>query len=228
VAYLLDAGDLVEAEGTARTSLACLRDIPQGWDGQAGFMIANVLAAVAAARALGVAPADIRDALACFEPGRDNPGRLDVFRVGGIPVVLDYAHNPAALAAVGEFIEARWGRPGVAVLTLPGDRPDALVAESAHAVARAFDRVVVYEDTDLRGREPGEMTKLIEPALTEARPGLRAEPAATLAEAVMIGLALAAPADPVLLVYEKLEPVLALLADLGAERHAGALADQSR
>jgi cyanophycin synthetase len=227
VAYLLDDGDLIEAEGAARTTLASLHDLPQGW-GQAGFMVANVLAAIAAARALGVAAVDIRDALARLEPGRDNPGRLDVFHVGEIPVVLDYAHNPAALAAVGEFIETRWGRPGVAVLTLPGDRSDALVAESAHAVARAFDRVVVYEDTDLRGRAPGEMTKLIGSALTEVRPGLRGEPAASLAEAVMLGLALAAPGDPVLLVYEKLEPVLALLADLGAERHAGALADQSR
>jgi cyanophycin synthetase len=228
VAYLLDDGNLVEAEGTARTTLACLRDIPQGWDGQAGFMIANVLAAVAAARGLGVTPADIRAALACFEPGRDNPGRLDVFRVGGIPVVLDYAHNPAALAAVGEFIEARWGRPGVAVLTLPGDRSDTLVAESAHAVARAFGQVVVYEDTDLRGREPGEMTRLISLALADVRPGLCGQPAGSLAEAVVAGLALATPDVPVLLVYEKLEPVLALLAGLGAERYAGTLADQSR
>jgi cyanophycin synthetase len=227
VAYLLDGTDVVEAEGAARTALASLRDIPQSW-GQAGFMVANALAAVAAARALGVAAVDIRDALARFEPGRDNPGRLDVFRVGGIPVVLDYAHNPPALTAVGEFIETRWGRPGVAVLTLPGDRPDALVEEGAHAVARAFDRVVVYEDTDLRGREPGEMTKLIGSALTEVRPGLRGEPAASLAEAVMLGLALAAPDDPMLLVFEKLEPVLALLAELGAEREAGALASPSR
>jgi cyanophycin synthetase len=228
VAYLLDDGNLVEAEGAARTTLACLRDLSLGGDRQAGFMVANVLAAVAAARALGLTAADVRAALACFVPGRDNPGRLDLFRVGDIPVILDYAHNPAALAAVGEFVAARWGRPGVAVLTLPGDRPDALIAESARAVAGAFDRVVIYEDTDLRGRDPGEMTKLIGSALAEVRPGLRDEPAASLAEAVRLGLALAAPDEPVLLVYEKLEPVLALLADLGAERYAGVLADQSR
>lgn len=228
LAYLLEDGNVVEAEGAARTILTGLRDIPAAGDGQAGFMIANVLAAVAAARALGLSAAAVRDALACFEPGRDNPGRLDVFRIGDIPVVLDYAHNPAALAAVGEFVAARWGRPGVAVLTLPGDRPDALVTDSARAVAGSFDRVVVYEDTDLRGREPGEMTRLIGSALTEGRPGPRVAPAGGLAEAVMLGLALAAPDDPVLVVYEKLEPVLALLADLGAERHAVTLADQSR
>ena len=187
-------------------------------------MAANVLAAVAAARALGLTAQEIGDALAAFEPSRDNPGRLDVFTAGEVPVVLDYAHNPAALAAVGEFVSRRWDRDSVAVLTLPGDRTDALVVESAHAVGRAFDRVVIYEDVDLRGREPGEMTKLISSALAEVRPEIRIVPAASMEEAVTLGLALATPADPMLVVYEKLEPVLALLDRLGAERSAAVLA----
>jgi cyanophycin synthetase len=224
VAYLLDDGELVEAEGATRRTLVGRREVPQGWDGEAGFMVANVLAAAAAVRALGATAQEIGDALAAFEPIRDNPGRLDVFTVGEVPVVLDYAHNPAALAAVGAFVSGRWGRDNVAVLTLPGDRTDVLVADSARAVARAFDRVVIYEDVDLRGREPGEMTKLISSALTEVRPDIRYEPAASMEEAVTLGLALAAPADPVLVVYEKLEPVLALLGRLGAERTAGVLA----
>ncbi len=224
VAYLLDDGELVEAEGATRCTLASRHEVPQCWDGEAGFMVANVLAAVAAARALGATAREIGDALAAFEPSRANPGRLDVLTAGEVPVVLDYAHNPAALAAVGEFVSGRWGRDSVAVLTLPGDRTDALVAESAHAVARAFDRVVIYEDVDLRGREPGQMTKLISSALTEVRPEIRCEPAASMEEAVTLGLALATPADPVLVVYEKLEPVLALLGRLGAERSTGVLA----
>ncbi len=224
VAYLLDDGELVEAEGATRRTLVGRREVPQGWDGEAGFMVANVLAAAAAVRALGATVQEIGEALAAFEPIRDNPGRLDVFTVGEVPVVLDYAHNPAALAAVGAFVSGRWGRDNVAVLTLPGDRTDVLVAESARAVARAFDRVVIYEDVDLRGREPGEMTKLISSALTEVRPDIRYVPAASMEEAVTLGLALAAPADPVLVVYEKLDPVLALLGRLGAERTAGVLA----
>ena len=224
VAYLLDDGELVEAQGATRCTLAGRREVPQGWDGEAGFMAANVLAAIAAVRALGATAQEIGDALAAFEPIRDNPGRLDVFTAGEVPVVLDYAHNPAALAAVGKFVSGRWGRDSVAVLTLPGDRTDELVADSARAVARAFDRVVIYEDVDLRGREPGEMTKLISSALTEVRPEIRYVPAASMEEAVTLGLALAAPADPVLVVYEKLEPVLALLGRLGAERSAGVLA----
>ncbi len=223
-AYLLDDGDLVEVTGSARATLASMHDLVLSVDGQARFMVANVLAAIAAARALGVSIATIRTALESIEPSRDNPGRLDTYRVGAVPVILDYAHNPAALAAVGHFIRERWDRDGVAVLTLPGDRTDAQVTESAQAVAQAFDRVVIYEDLDLRGRAPGEMTSLIRAALTEARPGSYCESAASMEQAVARGLALAAHSDPVLIVYEKLAPVQQLLADHGAERGAPRLA----
>jgi cyanophycin synthetase len=223
-AYLLDDGDLVEVTGSARATLASVHDLALSVDGQARFMVANVLAAIAAARALGVSIATIRTALESIEPGRDNPGRLDTYRVGAVPVVLDYAHNPAALAAVGQFMRERWDRDGVAVLTLPGDRTDAQVTESAQAVAQAFDRVVIYEDLDLRGRAPGEMTSLIRAALTEARAGSYCESAGRLEQAVARGLALAAGSGPVLIVYEKLAPVQQLLAEHGAERGAPRLA----
>jgi cyanophycin synthetase len=223
-AYLLDGGDLVQATGSARATLASAHDLAICAGGQAKFMVANVLAAIAAARSLCVPVTTIRTALEFLDPSRDNPGRLEMFRVGEVPVVLDYAHNPAALAAVGQFIRQHWDRDGVAVLTLPGDRPDAQVAESAKAVAQAFDRVVIYEDLDLRGREPGEMTKLITTTLADARPGIFCEPAASMEQAVTCGLGLAADTDPVLVVYEKLAPVQKLLTGLGAERGTGLLA----
>ena len=71
--YLLDDGWLVEAERARRAALADLHHLPQFWDGHAGFMVANVLAALAAARAFGVPAEDLRGALASFEPSRDNP-----------------------------------------------------------------------------------------------------------------------------------------------------------
>src|SRR5216684_2778055 len=65
----------------------------------------------------------------------------------------------------------------VAAVTLPGDRRDDLVTATAAAVAAWFGRVVVYEDSDLRGRRPGEMTELISAALTARRPGITIEAA---------------------------------------------------
>jgi cyanophycin synthetase len=223
-AYLLEDGDLVEAVGSTRAILASVRDLALCEDGQATFMVANALAAIAAARSLGVSGATVRAVLESLEPATDNPGRLDMFHIGEVPVVLDYAHNPAALAAVGQFLHKRWGRDGVAVLTLPGDRTNAQLTESVQAVAQSFDRVVIYEDLDLRGRDPGEMTMLIRAALAAARPDIVCESAVSMEEAVARGLALAAPADPVLVVYEKLAPARKLLASLGAEHGAQLMA----
>jgi cyanophycin synthetase len=216
IAYVMDAGWLVEIDAGRRSPLIDVEQLLCAFAGEADFLVANVLAAVAACRALGVREDDVRLALSSFDPGRDNPGRADVHWLGSIPCVVDYAHNPAALDAVGRLIERHWHRPAVAVLTLPGDRRDDLVKESAEAVARSFDRVVVYEDTDLRGRRVGEMTGLVTSALTGARPGIRCVPAGTLEDAVTAAVRLAAPSDPILLVYEKLRPVSALLEGIGA------------
>ena len=49
-----------------------------------------------------------------------------------------------------------------AVFGLPGDRTDDLLAESARIAARTFDRIIVREDGDKRGREPGAVAALIE------------------------------------------------------------------
>jgi cyanophycin synthetase len=160
---------------------------------------------------------DVRRALTTFTPAEANPGRGNIYQVGSSPVVVDYGHNAAALAAMGRLLHDAWAGDPVAAITLPGDRRDDLVAETAATVAAWFGQVVVYEDGDLRGRSPGEMTRLITAALEAGRPGMTIVPAAGPSEALRCALALTSgPADPVLFLYEKLEPVLALLGSLGA------------
>ena len=60
------------------------------------------------------------------------------------------------------------------------------------------------------------MTALITAAMKRARPGIRCRAVAGLAAAVSAALALATPGDPILLLYEKLGPVQALLTGIGA------------
>ncbi|TDE11532.1 HlyD family efflux transporter periplasmic adaptor subunit, partial [Actinomadura sp. 6K520] len=48
-------------------------------------------------------------ALRTFDPPTHNPGRGCVYRIGGNPVLVDYAHNPAAVAAMGALVERHWG-----------------------------------------------------------------------------------------------------------------------
>jgi cyanophycin synthetase len=216
IACLLRDGQLIEARGGEETVLLHADELPGSFGGAAAHLLANALAAAAACRALGVSVKDIRRGFATFTPAGANPGRGNVYQVGGVPLVVDYGHNPAALASMGRLLHEAWDGQPIAAITLPGDRRDDLIEESAATVATWFSRVVVYEDRDLRGREAGEMTRLISAALTRHRPDIAILTAGGPDEALRTALALASPADPVLLTYETLGPVRDLLDGLGA------------
>ncbi|GAA2640884.1 cyanophycin synthetase [Dactylosporangium fulvum] len=215
-AYLLADGWLVELADQRWVPLLAVKELGGGFGGAARHLVANALAAAAAARSLGVATARLAERLRSFG-GAENPGRGTLLRVGGVHVLVDYAHNPAALDAVSDLVQRVWGcERAVATITLPGDRRDDLLRESARVIAARFQRVVLYEDADRRGRSPGEVPAILRDELLRVAPATTCVDVRTVEEAVPAALALARPGDVVLLLYEKIEPVLSLLGALGA------------
>ncbi|WP_433080908.1 cyanophycin synthetase [Dactylosporangium sp. CA-052675] len=217
-AYLLADGWLVELAGRRWVPLLAANELGGGFGGAARHLVANALAAAAAARVLGVTTAQVADRLRRFgtDPA-DNPGRGTLLRCGDVDVLVDYAHNPAAIAAVSDLVERVWGcERAVAAITLPGDRRDDLLRESATVVGSRFGRVVLYEDADRRGRAPGEVPGIVRDELLRAAPETACVEVRTVDEAVPAALAMARPGDVVLLLYEKIEPLLALLESHGA------------
>jgi cyanophycin synthetase len=103
----------------------------------------------------------------------------------------------------------------VAAVTLPGDRRDDLVVQTAEAIATWFGTVIIYEDSDKRGRAPGEMQALISAALRRARPGITCQLADGPEQALRTAVALADGA-PTLFLFEKLAAAQAALAAIGA------------
>jgi cyanophycin synthetase len=214
--YEVADGHIVESSSGQSRQLLRVAELPGAFGGRASHLVANALAAVAACRAAGVSDHDIRLGLASFTPCRANPGRGNMYRAAASPVIVDYGHNEAALSATGDMIVRVWGGQPVAALTLPGDRRDDLITQTSAAVAARFGKVVVYEDSDKRGRRPGEMTQLITDALRAARPGIVCQQASSATDALRQALALADGA-PVLFVYEKLALAREALAAAGAE-----------
>jgi cyanophycin synthetase len=226
-AYLLEDGWLVQASGGRRTPLIPVAELPGAFGGAAGYAAANALAAAAAARALGASQQVVAERLADFDPPVHNPGRGTLLRVGPVSVFVDYAHNPAALAEVLRTLHRLWGADRcVAAVTLPGDRRDDLLAASAQVIADGVGRAVLYDDEDLRGRAPGEVSALVEREMRGRRPKLRAVRADGYRAAVDTALELAEPGDVVLVLYERAETVLAYLAGRGAVPAEAALRGQ--
>jgi len=214
--YEVIDGQLTETVGAERRPVLPVASLPGAFGGRAAHVVANALAAVAACRALGVSITDITRGLAAFRPPADNPGRATFFRAGVTPVVVDYAHNAAAVEATGRFLHEVFGTAPVAAVTLPGDRQDELLVQTAEAVAAWFGPVVVYEDSDKRGRATGEMLALIDSALRAARPGITVQHAENPADALRAALRLAG-GGPVLFLYEKLAFATDALAAVGAQ-----------
>ena len=216
-AYLLEDGWLVQATGGRRTPLIRFADLPGAFGGAAVYAAENALAAAAAARALGASQEVVAERLADFEPRIHNPGRATLLRIGDVSLFVDYAHNPAALAAVLRTLHRLWGADRcLAAVTLPGDRRDDLLAASAQVLADGVTRAVLYDDEDLRERAPGEVPALVEREMRGSRSALHPVRADGYRCAVEAALRLAGPGEVILVLYENVDTMLAYLAERGA------------
>ncbi|HYP53924.1 MAG TPA: Mur ligase family protein, partial [Pyrinomonadaceae bacterium] len=133
-------GWVVEASPEGEREVLSVAGVPVTMWGTAEFQVSNVLAAVAASRAMGASVEQLA-ALSTFRSDRDNPGRFNLFRVAsGGYVLMDYAHNPEALRAISQMV-GRWqGYEVTGIVAAPGDRADELIKEGARAAARGGRR----------------------------------------------------------------------------------------
>jgi cyanophycin synthetase len=120
-------------------------------------------------------------------------------------VLVDYAHNAAAVAGLMDFVQHVEARRRIGVIAVPGDRRDDDV-RAVGRLAAGLDRVIVKEDDDPRGRQRGEIAELLIAGLVEG------------------GL----PRDRVEVVHEELAAVDRLLAELDDGDLGIVLADDVR
>lgn len=159
-----DGGLLVLHDRGIRTPLLAAAAIPATLEGQADFNIANAAAAALIALGLGQPAAFVARALSTFAASFAlNPGRLNVVDRGGVRVILDYAHNPAGIAALAQLVgrlRPRHSR-ALGLLCIPGDRRDDDIRAVGAIGARHFDRLFFREEPGRRGRPPGEIVRLL-------------------------------------------------------------------
>jgi cyanophycin synthetase len=148
--------------------------LPATFEGRARMNVQNALAAAGAAWAAGAHLHDIRQGLRTFSTSYFMaPGRLNMFELDGYRVIVDYAHNPPAVAALGEFVDllakpSAGGRRAlvtgqrIGVMATAGDRREEDIVELGRIAAHHFDAIIIREDANPRGRRRGETASLIE------------------------------------------------------------------
>ena len=156
---------ILKGEQTIRIEKAVSCPLTMG--GMAPFMTANALAASLAAFCQGINIDLIRQGLKTFQlSDQQTPGRMNLFEVGNYHVLIDYAHNPHGYEAVGEFVK-NWQGKKIGIIGGAGDRRDADLQLLGEIAANFFDKIIIKEDEDKRGRIPGEAAKIIAQGITK-------------------------------------------------------------
>jgi len=155
--------------GETHTPLLWTHLIPATIEGRAMHNVQNAMFAAALAYNMGVSIEDIRHGLRTFDSTFfQAPGRMNIYNEHPFKVILDYAHNAAAVNAICSLVD-RFDVEGrkIVVLAAPGDRRDEDIREIAGIAARHFDHFICRRDDNTRGRGPDEVAVMLKDKLLE-------------------------------------------------------------
>lgn len=221
---LLEGEEIVLRTTEAQMRLP-LREVPFVWlEGvPLMFQVENLMAALLAGHGLGLSFDQLARAACTFEnDAGNNPGRFNRFTIRGATVIADYGHNADAMQALVQAVAdaRRKARAAGAktrchlVISAAGDRRDEDIRVQTRLLAPHFDRVVLFEDACMRGRETGETLTLLSEGLAQA--GFVGETTQVFGEFLAIDEAIAGLAkdDLCLVLVDQVEAALAHLAKL--------------
>ena len=170
-AAVYENGYITIMKGTWKIRVSKVTDIPITYGGKALHNIMNTLPAVLATYLFkDISIEDIRSALSTFVPSASQtPGRLNLFEFKHFKFLVDFAHNPAGLELLCDFVTKMDGTPKVGIISGTGDRRDEDIKELGRISARCFDEIIIRQDKNLRGRTAEEIVNLLVEGLNETK-----------------------------------------------------------
>jgi len=219
-AAVFENGYVSILKGTWKIRVHKVTDIPITYGGKAIHNIMNTLPAVLATYLYtNITIDDIKQALRTFIPSDvQTPGRLNLFQFKKFQILLDFAHNPAGLKLLGDFIHKMDLSPKVGIITGTGDRRDEDIRELGRISGKYFDEIIIRQDGSLRGRTSEEIIKLLKEGIDEMKQ--KVTPVTILKnerEAILYAYKNAKPGSLVTLLADKVDDSLELIKKLKEE-----------
>src|SRR6185436_13233112 len=97
------------------------------------------------------------------------PGRLNLFEFRTFKFLVDFAHNPAGLELLCDFVSKMDGTPKVGIISGTGDRRDEDIKDLGRISAKCFDEIIIRQDKNLRGRTAEEIVNLLVEGINETK-----------------------------------------------------------
>lgn len=199
---------IAKYENETYTPLLWTHLIPATIEGRAMHNVQNAMFAAALAYNMTVSLDDIRNGLRTFDSTFfQAPGRMNIYDEHPFKVILDYAHNGAAVDAICGLVD-RFDVEGkrIVVLSAPGDRRDEDIRDIADIAAGHFDHYICRCDDHRRGRGPDEVAVMLKNKLLEK--GIEGEQIEVIPdeqEATTRALESAGPGDLVLILGDNIK-----------------------
>lgn len=158
-------------KGNWKIRVEKVSEIPITFGGKAVHNIMNTLPSVLACYLFrNIKVEDIRQALHTFIPSvSQTPGRLNFFEFRNFKFLADYAHNPAGLNLLCDFVNRMDSTKKIGIISGTGDRRDEDIREMGRISGRNFDEIIIRQDKHLRGRTAEEIINLLIEGIQEAK-----------------------------------------------------------
>jgi len=170
-AAVFENGYISIMKGTWKIRVIKVTEVPVTYGGKALHNVMNCLPAVLSTyfwRDISIE--DIRLALQTFVPSASQtPGRLNMFQFKHFRFLVDFAHNPAGLELLCDFVSKLEGEPKVGIISGTGDRRDEDIKELGRISGRSFDEIIIRQDKNLRGRTAEEIVNLLVEGINETK-----------------------------------------------------------
>ncbi|MEO6490512.1 MAG: cyanophycin synthetase [Ferruginibacter sp.] len=171
-ASVFENGYISIMKGTWKIRVIKIDDVPVTYGGKALHNVMNCLPAVLSTylwRNIGID--DIKLALQTFVPSAtQTPGRLNMFQFKNFKFLVDFAHNPAGLELLCDFVSKMDGSPKVGIISGTGDRRDEDIRELGRISGKHFDEIIIRQDKNLRGRTAEAIVNLLVEGIEETKP----------------------------------------------------------
>lgn len=170
-AAVFENGYITIMKGTWKIRVIKVSEVPVTYGGKAIHNIMNCLPAVLSTYFWrNIEIEDIKLALQTFVPSStQTPGRLNMFQFKNFQFLVDFAHNPAGLELLCDFISKLDGDPKVGIISGTGDRRDEDIKELGRISGRSFDEIIIRQDKNLRGRTAEEIVNLLVDGINETK-----------------------------------------------------------
>lgn len=177
------------------------------------YNIQNAMAACGALIGFGVDSSIVKEGLKSFKCNEElNPGRFNMFNLGGILTVLDYGHNVEGYKSVLEGLAVMKHNRLIGIIGVPGDRLDRTTLEVGRIAGNYLDYIFIKEDKDRRERQSMEIANILRKGVLSSgfddkNIRIVLDEVAALEEALYI----AEPGDIVIIFFEEYDPLLQLV-----------------